>query len=185
MLMRVRNSEKKGIIVLVCLVVLLFVLPQAMKSKEPPFFLLVESEPLDTSSLPMPSHVAPIELNTADSATLVRLKGIGPYYAQKILRYRERLGGFYTPRQLKELTYKYLVIDSLLPFFTTDPTLIRKLDLDTMNFKAVLRHPYLEYEDVCLIFNAKRELGSVSYDSLARHGVLPPQKLKKIRHYFK
>lgn len=184
-LMRVRSSEKKGIIVLVCLIAVLFVLPQAMKSDEHPFFLLVESEPLDTSRITLPARPRLVELNTADSAALVRLKGIGPYYAKKILRYRDQLGGFHSPRQLKELTYKYLVIDSLLPLFTADASLIRKRELDTMSFRAILRHPYLEYEDVQLIFDAKRKYGKVSYDTLVRRGVLPPQKLKKIRYYFK
>ena len=43
-------------------------------------------------------------LNTADSAALVQLYGIGGYYARKILKYRERLGGsFVSPRQLLEI----------------------------------------------------------------------------------
>ncbi len=43
-------------------------------------------------------------LNTADSAALVKLYGIGGYYAKKILRYREALGGsFVDVRQLLEI----------------------------------------------------------------------------------
>lgn len=43
-------------------------------------------------------------LNTADSAALVQLYGIGGYYARKILRYREVLGGsFVDARQLLEI----------------------------------------------------------------------------------
>ena len=43
-------------------------------------------------------------LNTADSAALVQLYGVGGYYARKILKYRERLGGsFVSPRQLLEI----------------------------------------------------------------------------------
>ena len=43
-------------------------------------------------------------LNTADSAALVQLYGIGGYYARKILRYREVLGGsFVDIRQLLEI----------------------------------------------------------------------------------
>lgn len=43
-------------------------------------------------------------LNTADSAALVKLYGIGGYYARKILNYRERLGGsFVDVRQLLEI----------------------------------------------------------------------------------
>lgn len=43
-------------------------------------------------------------LNTADSAALVKLYGIGGYYAKKIIRYREALGGsFVDVRQLLEI----------------------------------------------------------------------------------
>ena len=185
--MFIRSSEKKGIVVLICLIFILFVLPKAMKSNEQPFFILPKAEWPDTTIPPTPvlPQVSTIELNTADSVTLVRLKGIGPYYAQKILRYREQLGGFYSPKQLKELSYKYLDIDSLLPLFTADTRHIRKKELDTMSFKNILRHPYLEYEDVQLIFNAKRKFGYISFDSLKTHGVLSTHKLKRIKPYFK
>lgn len=37
-----------------------------------------------------------LDLNSADSADLLQLRGIGPYYAGKIIRYRARLGGAFT-----------------------------------------------------------------------------------------
>ena len=37
-----------------------------------------------------------LNLNTADSLQLLSLRGIGPYYAHKILEYRRRLGGMFT-----------------------------------------------------------------------------------------
>jgi hypothetical protein len=124
-------------------------------------------------------------LNSADSATLVKIRGIGPYYASRILQYRERLGGFHSATQLKELNAKYLVVDSLLPFLTVDASLIRKRDIDTMSFTTLLRHPYLEYEDVTLIFDAKRAGGGrISYSLLEEKKVLPPRTLKKIKPYF-
>ena len=52
--------------------------------------------------LPKEKYVC--NLNTADSAALVQLYGIGGYYARKILQYRERLGGsFVDTRQLLEI----------------------------------------------------------------------------------
>ena len=52
--------------------------------------------------LPKEKYVC--NLNTADSAALVQLYGIGGYYARKILRYREVLGGsFVDARQLLEI----------------------------------------------------------------------------------
>lgn len=40
-----------------------------------------------------------LDLNTADSLALIGLRGIGPYYAHKIIEYRRRLGGVFTSKQ--------------------------------------------------------------------------------------
>ena len=49
-------------------------------------------------------HIRKLNLNTADSLALLDLRGIGPYYAHKILEYRARLGGVFTDKnQLLEI----------------------------------------------------------------------------------
>lgn len=154
--MFIRKSEKKGIITLGILTMALFVLPRTIHKSEYPVFLIPYSRLSDTTQTVSPKPLV-IELNSADSTALVSIRGIGPYYASKILRYREQLGGFHATRQLKEIKFQYLNIDSLLPHFSVNPALIRKKELDTMSFKNVLHHPYLVYEDVQLIFNAKRK----------------------------
>ena len=183
--MFIRKSEKKGIITLGILTMALFVLPRTIHKSECPVFLIPYSRLSDTTQTVSPKPLV-IELNSADSTALVSIRGIGPYYASKILRYREQLGGFHAPRQLKEMKFQYLNnIDSLLPHFSVNPALIRKKELDTMSFKSVLHHPYLVYEDVQLIFNAKRKYGKINYSILESQKVLPLFKLKKIKPYFK
>ncbi|MFA5713547.1 MAG: helix-hairpin-helix domain-containing protein, partial [Bacteroidales bacterium] len=44
-----------------------------------------------------------VELNSSDSATLLSVPGIGPYFASAILKLREELGGFVSHRQLLEI----------------------------------------------------------------------------------
>jgi hypothetical protein len=203
--MRLRRVERQGMLALCLLIVLFFSLPELLKSGEVQPFLLARAEaieharvvvpPSDTlqapgtaprlSSFPRRVPPAPVELNSADSAALVRVRGIGPYYASRILRYRELLGGFHSTSQLRELNARNLVVDSVLPFLTVDARLIRKKAMDTMSFTSLLRHPYLEYEDVALIFQAKRAAGdSVSYSLLEERKVLVPRVLKKIKPYF-
>ena len=182
--MFIRKSEKKGIITLGILTMALFVLPRTIHKSECPVFLIPYSRLSDTTQTVSPKPLV-IELNSADSTALDSIRGIGPYYASKILRYREQLVGFHTTRQLKEIKFQYLNIDSLLPHFSVNPALIRKKELDTMSFKSVLHHPYLVYEDVQLIFNAKRKYGKINYSILESQKVLPLFKLKKIKPYFK
>lgn len=44
-----------------------------------------------------------IDINTADKATLMTLSGIGESFAQKIIDYRERNGGFKTVQELTNI----------------------------------------------------------------------------------
>lgn len=196
------SLEKKGILVVLLLAGGLLVLPRQFRPRHPDLFLLpVETEICGDSLLvkknreKIPLNPAgrqkrfarmqTLELNTADSSLLVRVKGIGPYYAGKILRYRERLGGFYSPGQLSELNMTYFHPDSCGTIFTADSGCICRKDLDSLSFKEMLRHPYLNYEDVQLIFKAGNKYGSRSYRVLEEKHILPARTLKKIKPYFK
>lgn len=193
------RSQRGGVSVLVLLVAGLFVFPREFLQGEHEFFLLYDTLVVPKDSVvegrfrggvgkamrATREGVKSLELNTADSAALDGVRGIGPYYAGRIVRYREQLGGFCSVRQLKELNMRYFDVDSLGYLFCVDTTLVVKRDLDSMDFKEVLRHPYLEYDDVRLIFNLKRGNQSVSFSVLEGKKVLPVYLLKKIRPYFK
>lgn len=195
------TSERKGVIVLLILITAIIVIPRHIRPESQPLYLLpIPISSVDDSlflpkdsvkppttfpSTKSPKLSFPVDLNTTDSITLVKIKGIGPYYASRIIRYRQRLGGYYAVNQLKELKMTYFNVDSSAHLFRVNPDFIQKSDLDTMSFKAVLRHPYLEYEDVQMIFNAKKKYRHISYDTLEQNKVLARHKLKKIKAYFK
>ena len=84
-------------------------------------------------------------LNTADSAALVQLYGIGGYYANKILEYRERLGGsFVHKRQLLEIRgftqERYNAIEENIAVFEEDVIGFSLLQSST---EALGKHPYI------------------------------------------
>ena len=84
-------------------------------------------------------------LNTADSAALVELYGIGGHFARKILEYRERLGGsFAHKRQLLEIEgfsqQRYEQIENNIVVNENDVKGFSLLDADR---KALERHPYI------------------------------------------
>lgn len=72
----------------------------------------------DDSNTPLPNI---INLNTADSATLVRLKGIGPATAHKIVMRRKKSGPFTDVNQLKEVgRFPAATFEMLKKHLTTD-----------------------------------------------------------------
>ena len=99
-----------------------------------------------------------VALNTSDTTELRRIPGIGQYYSAKIVRYRERLGGFVSLSQLAEIEG---IPADIMRWFTLDKTEIRKLPINTGNFGQLLRHPYLNYEQVSAIMNYRKTYGAL------------------------
>lgn len=94
-----------------------------------------------------------VELNRADSADLVRLPGIGPVFAARIMKYRDLLGGFYEEGQLLEVKgFDREKLDGLRGLINIDTASIGQMDLNLVTFKELLRHPYFEYYLVKAIF---------------------------------
>ena len=100
-----------------------------------------------------------INLNNTDTTELKKIPGIGSIIAKQIIRYRERLGGFYTIKQLEEI---HLDSKLLTDWFEIDTTLITKINLNSYSFKELIQHPYLSYEQVKVIENYKRKHGSIT-----------------------
>lgn len=95
-----------------------------------------------TNSRKLPEGIT-LPLNQADSATLTQVPGIGATFAQRIVRYRERLGGFYTLLQLQEVygmtTEKF---QQIYPYFTLG-TAPQRIALGTLPYDSLPQHPYL------------------------------------------
>jgi competence ComEA-like helix-hairpin-helix protein len=96
---------------------------------------------------PFPREAFIIELNSADTFELQRLRGIGPGYARRIVRYRERLGGFYSISQLLEIwgmdSAKYNAISEHL---SVNKDSVKTMNLNCATFKELLAHPYFPFE---------------------------------------
>jgi DNA uptake protein ComE-like DNA-binding protein len=127
-----------------------------------------------------------LELNTADSAALVALRGIGPYYARKILDYRERLGGFVDAAQLLEIDG--LDADRLAGFsedVTVDAKKIRKIDLWHASDTVLARHPYIGAKGARSVLRYRQLYDSARWTlpDLAKERALPPENIEKLKKY--
>jgi competence protein ComEA len=102
-----------------------------------------------------------VELNSADTLQLDKLKGIGFAFAKRIIKYRELLGGFVAKEQLLEVygldKEKY---DALSASVFVDDSKIRKIDINAAVFEEMKKHPYLKYNLVNLILNYRKQHGN-------------------------
>lgn len=129
-----------------------------------------------------------LELNVADSATLVRVPGVGGTTASVILRYRERLGGFSSPEQLRECVQwesaqKYM--DGWVSeWFKADENLIKKSNVNRLSFKELLRHPYLNYDQVGQLCRRREKAGGIrSLEELRQLDTFGPGDLERLEPY--
>ena len=93
---------------------------------------------------PAPSAPARVELNTADSAALRSVAGIGERTVGAILRYRERLGGFHRAEQLAEVPgVTERNYERILQQISCDSFVIRKIDVNFAAPNELASHPYM------------------------------------------
>lgn len=125
-----------------------------------------------------------VELNSADSVQLEKLSGIGKILAARIIKYRNRLGGFYSVTQLKEV---YGIRDSLYNVIiqknniTVDTSLIHKINIQTADFKALIRHPYFNKDIVVKILQMQRNKEIINAEKLK--SISGEEWFEKIKYY--
>ena len=146
---------------------------------EPYIYFTETKENFNYKKLPLQTKPARqsqrVELNTADSLTLLAVNGIGPSYAKRILKYRSLLGGYISVEQLKEVyglspeTY-----EKIKDQFSVDAALIKKIDPNRDDFKKVNAHPYITYELTKTIFDWRRKttINSRNFQEIIKNDTL-------------
>lgn len=129
-----------------------------------------------------------LELNSADSTALVSLRGIGPWYARKILEYRESLGGFCSVDQLLEVYgMDEERLAPLRPQVRVDASLIRRLDLRELPEETLAAHPYIGRSAAKSIVRYRRisDSADINLKALRDNLVIDSSRCEKLRNYVK
>jgi competence protein ComEA len=126
-----------------------------------------------------------IELNSADSAKLTEIRGVGPSFALRIISYRGRLGGFYNKEQLKEVfgmdSLKYAEMKAQV---SVNPAAVKRIDINTISFDQLRIFPYLGYKQVNAIIQYRTQHGNyTSIADMQNIVILDEGILRKIEPY--
>lgn len=104
-----------------------------------------------------------VELNGADTTALDKIRGIGMAFANRIIKYRERIGGFYKKEQLMEVfgldSLKYNEIKDQVEI---DVSGIKKINVNTAGFEDFKNHPYIRYKQVNALIQYRKQHGNYS-----------------------
>lgn len=123
-----------------------------------------------------------VDLNHADTALLKRIPGIGDGYARMIVRYRERLGGFASVEQLKEIAQ---LPDSLHGWFKIGtPAPLRKIHINRASLSQLKQHPYLNFYQCRVILEHRRKYGNLKrLNDLSLYEEFSEQDLRRLAPY--
>jgi competence ComEA-like helix-hairpin-helix protein len=128
-----------------------------------------------------------IELNTATQEELVSLKGIGEKLSERIIKYREKIGGFQNLDQLSEVYgLSPETIKNITPKVVVDIKNIIQLNINEIDIKTLAAHPYVSYNTAKLIVNYREQHGAYEKpeDLLKIYGI-EAEELSKLKPYIK
>lgn len=130
-------------------------------------------------------EIVPFELNEANTEQLKQIKGIGETLSERIIEFRDRLGGFSNTSQLKDIYgLKPEIIDKLLQHSSLTPAAIQKININTAKFEALKSHPYIKYKLAKILINYREQHGKYkSIDDLAKIKAINDEKLNKLKPY--
>ncbi len=126
-----------------------------------------------------------LDINTADTSKLVKIRGIGKYFAKSIVKYRNFLGGYIKKSQLLEIygmtKEKYSLIESHL---YVDTTKIKKININTADFKKINKHPYISYQDTKALIHFKEVMGKFkNINDILKYKLIPKKRFIKMKPY--
>ena len=141
------------------------------------------TSPFSSAKLNLAS--SPININKATEDELVKIPRIGRTFAARITEYRNRLGGFARPEQLKEV---YGMPDStyqnILPFCKIEPISIKKINVNSITSADDCRHPYLTRKQLDVLVRYRINHGNyMNIKDLAHTGVFSTENLQALLPY--
>lgn len=140
----------------------------------------------DTVQLAVQADSLMLELNSADSTHLVSVRGIGPYYARSIIRFRQAAGGFVRVEQLLDIYGMTEDNYSLIhPHVWVDTSLVQKIKVNTASVARLKSHPCLNFYQALQIYELRRQKGKLrGMDDLQYLSEMDEKSLEIMQYYF-
>jgi DNA uptake protein ComE-like DNA-binding protein len=139
----------------------------------------------DSAKVAKKKTIEALELNSADSASLVKLYRIGPKLASKIIVYRKQLGGFLNLNQLTEIWgFDEDILYDLQGKIYVDANKAKRINLNTVTENELKTHPYFKYKLARILVNYRNQHGRYTdFNDLLKIKVINDSILNRIKIY--
>ena len=104
-----------------------------------------------------------IDINTADTTALIALPGIGSKLSQRIINFRDKLGGFYKVEQVAEtFGLPDSTFQKIKVFLKLSPSGFKQININTASIDEMKLHPYIRYAIANAIIQYRNQHGNYS-----------------------
>lgn len=126
-----------------------------------------------------------VGLNSANIDEFTNLKGIGPFYAKQIIKYREQLGGFYAIEQLLEVWKMDIeTYDKIKDFVFITKEQLKLIPLNSANVNELNAHPYLNWNQANSIIKMRQQKQVFkSIDDIKESVLIDEETFEKLAPY--
>lgn len=126
-----------------------------------------------------------IELNSTDSVELQQLRGIGPVFASRIVKFRDGLGGFHDVSQLLQVYgMDEERFEGIRKQLLVDRSLLRKININSVSYEQLSKHRLISYKQANAIIQYRKQHGDfVTINDLSKIAILNEDFLLKIAPY--
>jgi competence protein ComEA len=147
----------------------------------------IEKSTLSYKPITKEKEIKPLlDINKVDSAALTSIKGIGPVLSIRILKYRNKLGGFIFKKQLTEVYgLDSLILEEILKYIFVDENFKpKKINLNNSDSKPLFSHPYIGYKTASVIIQYRKQHGRFnSPDQLKNIKIMNEEQYSKMLPY--
>ncbi len=128
-----------------------------------------------------------VDINNLSADEMKKYGRFWQYNAERIVKYRNLLGGYYKKEQLTEVYgIKRDYYDKIADDIIIDKSKIEKININFAEVSELLRHPYISYQDAKKIIEYRNKNGSYkNLEDLINKNVIPKPLYKKISPYLK
>ena len=104
-----------------------------------------------------------VDISIADQEELETIPGIGPFFAKKILDYRNSLGGFVSKSQLLEIwKFDEQKLNEIDEYLVLSKREIQKININSTELEELKNHPYISYSVANSIIKMRETNGKYS-----------------------
>ena len=129
--------------------------------------------------------IVKLDLNRCDTGDIVVVPLFGSKRAARLVEYRERLGGFYSLAQVREVfVLQDMDISHMEKYFYVNAGDVRKINVNTATYKEMVSHPYFDAYLTKTILHYREQHGAIhSLEELQQVTHAYPELMEKLRHY--